>query len=160
VSTPEDHLSEIELQALRSVAEAVASVPQQKAMACALMRYAGNALAHLTDDEEAARVHRHLDRRHTERARRMILPDRADRRCRGTSGKRSRRPMGSTPEPSRRARVCYDCRVVIAPTHKWRLAERAGVATTVHRQCDNPTSAHPRGAEPLAPLPLFEGLAA
>lgn len=50
------------------------------------------------------------------------------------------------------ARVCYDCRFVIGNRDRWRLAERNGVATTVHRDC-----ARPQGQPaPPGPMPLFE----
>ena len=54
----------------------------------------------------------------------------------------------------RSGRVCYDCRMVIGQRDRWRLAERAGIATTVHRDCAN------RRGEPgpPAPIPLFERL--
>lgn len=60
-------MNDIEDAAIATVAEAVCSTPQRRAMAAALMRLAGNALARLTDHDEAARLHTALARRHIER---------------------------------------------------------------------------------------------
>jgi hypothetical protein len=60
-------VSDIEDAAIETVAEAVAAVPQQRAMCSALARHAGNALARLTSHEEAYRTLTGLARRHLER---------------------------------------------------------------------------------------------
>lgn len=57
---------------------------------------------------------------------------------------------GSGPQVAERARrVCYDCGQVIGQRGRWRLAERHGVVTTVHRRCDAPTSVDAPEAAPL-----------
>lgn len=50
--------------ALRTVARCCSAVTLQRAMAAALMRHAGNALAQLADHEEAFHTHTRLARRH------------------------------------------------------------------------------------------------
>lgn len=58
---------EIEDRAIAAVAKALSEVPQQRAMAAAIMRHSGNALAELTDEEQAAAAHSRLARRHVQR---------------------------------------------------------------------------------------------
>ena len=60
-------MSDIEDAAIEVVAEAVGGVREQRAMAAAIMRIAGNCLAKLTNNEEAALTHSRLARRHFER---------------------------------------------------------------------------------------------
>lgn len=60
------------------------------------------------------------------------------------------------PEPAKLVRACRDCGQPIRRHDKWTWAERGGVLTCVHRHCDNPQSYHPKGAEPVAPAPLFD----
>lgn len=60
-------MTTIEDTAIAVVAEAVCATPQRKAMAAALMRWAGNTLARLTNHDEAARQHTALARMHFER---------------------------------------------------------------------------------------------
>jgi hypothetical protein len=64
------------------------------------------------------------------------------------------------PKPAKRVRTCFDCKKPITRHAKWTWADRGGVLTCVHRHCENPESYNPRGADPLAPTPLFEGRAA
>lgn len=58
---------EINEKAVAVVSEACASVPQQRAMAAAIMRVAGNALERLASAEDAFMTHTRLARRHQER---------------------------------------------------------------------------------------------
>lgn len=62
------------------------------------------------------------------------------------------------PVVSKGVRICADCRQMIGPTHKWKLADRAGVSTPVHRICSAPTTHPTLGARAPAPLPLFDAL--
>ncbi|MES2724893.1 MAG: hypothetical protein V4656_17210 [Pseudomonadota bacterium] len=57
-------IDEIEDRAIALVAEACASVPTQRAMAAAIMRHAGNALARLASPDDAFLIHTQLARRH------------------------------------------------------------------------------------------------
>lgn len=60
-------------------------------------------------------------------------------------------------QTSRRVlRKCFDCGHAITQRCKWELAVRDGITTTVHRHCDNPGSYYAKGAEPIAPAPLFD----
>lgn len=59
--------SETDEEALNIVAKAVGDVPHQRAMAAALVRYAGNAYAQVTSHEDAFLLHTRLARRHQER---------------------------------------------------------------------------------------------
>jgi hypothetical protein len=56
-----------EEKAIALVAKAIAETPHQRAMASAIMRHAGNALAKLSSHEDAALRHTSLSRRHFER---------------------------------------------------------------------------------------------
>lgn len=58
--------------------------------------------------------------------------------------------------PSRASRVCFDCGRAIAAGHKWALAQRGGVITTVHKHCDNPSSYYAKGLDQIAPAPLLD----
>lgn len=60
------------------------------------------------------------------------------------------------PQPAKRVRSCFDCKRAITRHDKWTWDEREGVLTCVHRHCDNPESYHPKGADPVAPAPLFD----
>lgn len=64
------------------------------------------------------------------------------------------------PAPHKLVRRCFDCAHPITRHAKWTWAERNGVLTAVHRHCGNPESYHPKGADPVAPAPLFDGGAA
>lgn len=64
------------------------------------------------------------------------------------------------PTPSKAIRVCHDCGKPITRHAKWTWGQRDGVLTCVHRHCDNPESYNPKGEDPIAPAPLFEGEAA
>lgn len=59
-----EDIGEIDDLAIRAVSEAVGKTGQQRAMAAALMRHAGNALAKLSDHEDAQATHSRLARRH------------------------------------------------------------------------------------------------
>lgn len=60
-------MTDIEQSAIETIAEAVGKVPEQRAMCSALMRIAGNALARLTNHEEAWQRHSALARYHFQR---------------------------------------------------------------------------------------------
>jgi hypothetical protein len=64
------------------------------------------------------------------------------------------------PQPKPKGRQCFDCKGPIGRHDKWTWAERNDVLTCVHRHCDNPESYHPKGANPIAPAPLFDAEAA
>lgn len=64
------------------------------------------------------------------------------------------------PAPPKLVRSCFDCKLPIGRHHKWAWVRREGMLTCAHRHCSNPTSYRPRGEEPVAPAPLFDGAAA
>lgn len=66
-------------------------------------------------------------------------------------------PKGERRQP---IRSCADCGQAIGQHGKWKLAQRGGVLTPVHRHCDNPDSHFPKGAEQAAPAPLLDWMAA
>lgn len=68
--------------------------------------------------------------------------------------------LQTMPTPTKLVRVCRDCGQPIRRHDKWAWVERAGVLTCAHRHCENPQSYNPAGADPVAPAPLFDEVAA
>lgn len=64
----------VEDLAAEALAEALRQAGHRPAACAALMRLAGQALARLTSDDEACRLHAALARRHAERAGRVRRP--------------------------------------------------------------------------------------